>query len=79
MRADIHDGPEHNALQPEAGYIDARPLNASSTKTSYNARPDHTWHRLSLTSDSDPSLPFGPQKEDRPDLIAARHSAVLAT
>jgi hypothetical protein len=24
-RADIHDGPEHNALQPEAGYIDARP------------------------------------------------------
>jgi hypothetical protein len=25
MRADIHDGPEHNTLQPEAGYIDARP------------------------------------------------------
>src|SRR5258708_39400376 len=25
MRADIHDGPEHNMLQPEAGYIDARP------------------------------------------------------
>ena len=25
MRADIHDGPEHNALQPEARYIDARP------------------------------------------------------
>src|SRR5215472_10429063 len=25
MRADIHDGPEHNALQAEAGYIDARP------------------------------------------------------
>ena len=24
-RADIHDGPEHNALQSEAGYIDARP------------------------------------------------------
>src|ERR1700738_84022 len=31
MRADIHDGPEH-MLQSEAGYIDARPLNASSTK-----------------------------------------------
>jgi hypothetical protein len=25
MRADIHDGREHNALQAEAGYIDARP------------------------------------------------------
>src|SRR6267142_6119720 len=25
MRAEIHDGPEHNTLQSEAGYIDARP------------------------------------------------------
>ena len=25
MRADIHDGPEHNTLQSEVGYIDARP------------------------------------------------------
>jgi hypothetical protein len=25
-RADIHDGPEHDTLQSEAGYIDARPL-----------------------------------------------------
>ena len=25
MRADIHDGPEPNTLQSEAGYIDARP------------------------------------------------------
>jgi hypothetical protein len=25
MRADIHDGPEPNKLQSEAGYIDARP------------------------------------------------------
>src|SRR5215831_7782294 len=25
IRADIHDGPEHNAPQAEAGYIDARP------------------------------------------------------
>src|SRR5260370_5180988 len=31
MRADIHDGPEH-MLQSETEYIDARPLNASSTK-----------------------------------------------
>ena len=41
MRADIHDGQE-DALQSEAGYIDARPLSANSTKFSCNARPDHT-------------------------------------
>ena len=43
MRADIHDGPEHNALQAEAGYIDARPLTANSSKSSCYARPDHTF------------------------------------
>ena len=32
MRADIHDGPEHNTLQSEAGYIDARPQSARLTK-----------------------------------------------
>jgi hypothetical protein len=32
MRADIHDGPEHNTLQSEAGYIDARPQPAKLTK-----------------------------------------------
>src|SRR5882757_2164342 len=42
MRADIHDGPEQK-LQSEAGYIDARPQTDSSTKTSCNARPDHTF------------------------------------
>jgi hypothetical protein len=26
MRADIHDGPEHNTLQSEAGYIDGAPV-----------------------------------------------------
>jgi hypothetical protein len=31
MCADIHDGPEQ-MLQSKAGYIDARPLTASSTK-----------------------------------------------
>ena len=41
MRADIHGGPEQK-LQSEAGYIDARPLTTRSTKTSCNARPDHT-------------------------------------
>src|SRR5450631_2828681 len=34
-------GPEQ-MLQSKAGYIDARPLTASSTKISCNARPDHT-------------------------------------
>jgi hypothetical protein len=29
-------------LQPKAGYIDARPPTANSTKFSCNARPDHT-------------------------------------
>src|SRR5215510_14808969 len=32
MRADIHDGPEHNALQAEAGDIDARPHQPSRRK-----------------------------------------------
>jgi len=31
--ADIHDGQEPIQLQPKAGYIDARPLTANSTKT----------------------------------------------
>jgi transposase len=34
-----------NALQSEAGYIDARPTSARSTKSSCNARPDHTLER----------------------------------
>src|SRR6266480_7794405 len=43
MRADIHDGPEHHTLQPEAGYIDARPQADRPTKASCNARPHHTF------------------------------------
>src|SRR5215472_14240101 len=31
-----------NEPHPEAGYVDARPPTASSTKPSCNARPDHT-------------------------------------
>jgi hypothetical protein len=47
-------------LQSEAGYIDARPPPANSTKSSCNARPDHTlghkhhFDRAPVTSD----LPF---------------------
>jgi hypothetical protein len=33
MRADIHDGSEHNTLQSEAGYIDARPHIRQSDET----------------------------------------------
>src|SRR5262249_8525395 len=42
MRADIHDGREHKRSKSEAGYIDARPHQPGSTKTSCDARPDHT-------------------------------------
>ena len=42
MRADIHDGPGHNTLQSEAGYIDARPQSRQIDETSCDARPDHT-------------------------------------
>src|SRR5262245_56134430 len=42
MRAATHDGREHNKLQSKAGYIDARPLTASSSNISCDARPDHT-------------------------------------
>jgi hypothetical protein len=41
MRADIHDGAEQ-MLQSETVYIDPRPHQPGSTKTSCNARPDHT-------------------------------------
>ena len=38
-------------LQSEAGYIDARPLTASSTKTSCDARPDHTLGSIATLPD----------------------------
>src|SRR5215467_9439686 len=43
MRADVHDGPGHNTLQSEAGYIDARPQSRQIDETSCDARPDHTF------------------------------------
>jgi len=42
MRADIHDGPEQ-PLQSKAGYIDARPLTAISTKTLATHRRTIQW------------------------------------
>jgi len=45
MRADIHDGPEHNALQAEAGYIDARPYLPDRQKPlATRGRPIHSGH-----------------------------------
>jgi hypothetical protein len=40
-------------FQSKAGYIDARPLTVNSSKTSCNARPDHTLgHSLPRLPDS---------------------------
>ena len=52
MRADIHGGPEHDTLQCEVGYIEARPTSGRSTKTSCDARPDHTFRATPLPPDS---------------------------
>src|ERR1700758_4943216 len=61
MRANIHDGPEH-ALQSEAGYIDARPLSAGSTKTSCTPRPDHTLGSIAFGLSGGQALPVYPHK-----------------
>jgi hypothetical protein len=37
-------------FQSKAGYIDARPLTVNSSKTSCNARPDHTLGSFSALS-----------------------------
>src|SRR5215467_6547925 len=42
LQAHGHDGPGHNTLQSEAGYIDARPQSRQIDETSCDARPDHT-------------------------------------
>src|SRR6266566_9194610 len=47
MRADIHNGSEHDELQSEAGYIDARPLTVISTKPlATHGRTIHLGHSL---------------------------------
>src|SRR4051812_32877869 len=42
MRADIHDGPEHNTLQSEADTLMQDRI-CQVDETSCNARPDHTF------------------------------------
>ena len=50
-RADIHDGPEQ-MLQSKAGYIDARPLTASSAKPlATHSRAIH-WVKTEAQSDA---------------------------
>ena len=41
MRADIHDGPEHQTLHTEAGYIDARPKTGSKKLLATHGRTIH--------------------------------------
>src|SRR5258708_37152747 len=61
MRADIHDGPEH-MLQSEAGYIDARPADTSSTKPlATHGRTIHWVKSVVLTLRR--SLPVFPDKQ----------------
>src|SRR6059058_2854630 len=70
MRADIHDGPEHNTLQSEAGYIDARPHLPGRRNLLQRAAGPYTplWHtrnghrpaRLTFRAvDSDRHKPLG--------------------
>src|ERR1700736_6033996 len=72
MRADIHDGPEQ-MLQSKAGYIDARPLTASSTKISCNARPDHTSGSRAAVAGRLMAQPVHPQLRKYPCVPAFRH------
>src|SRR5438270_520099 len=74
-------------LQSKAGYIDARPLTASSTKASCDARPDHTFgsastklhiehntSALALIADMRSDMPFrrsGPE----PDVVTVKRLA----
>jgi hypothetical protein len=50
MRADIHDGPEHNTLQAEAGYIDARPqLPDRRNPLATHGRTIHSGHKQTIS------------------------------
>ncbi len=41
MRADIHDGPKHQTLHTEAGYIDAKPKTGSKKLLATHGRTIH--------------------------------------
>src|SRR5215831_2537748 len=48
MRADIHDGPEHNTLQAEAGYIDARPYLPDRRNLFQRTAGPYIWVRIGI-------------------------------
>jgi hypothetical protein len=63
-RADIHDGREHNTLQSQAGYIDARSHIRQIDETLFHAGPDHTFASKPVKSRSEQMF-FGQRGERR--------------
>src|SRR5262245_34516588 len=72
MRADIHDGPAHNALQAEAGYIKARPQQPSRQSLLHRTAGPYIWVRLGksqieyIESASPPQSGHEADMSDRP-------------
>jgi hypothetical protein len=78
MRADIHDGPEHNTLQSEAGYIDARPyLPDRRNLLAPHSRTIH-WVRLGVLDNHD-LCPIHRQTPDVRSLTCAGSSSSQQT
>jgi hypothetical protein len=74
MRADIHDGPEQ-MLQPKAGYIDARPLTASSAKPlATHGRTIH-WVKLRNTQPEQMSSALPPTADVGSARLKALHGS----
>jgi len=72
-RADIHDGPEHNTLQSEAGYIDARPLTASSAKPlATHGRTIHWVKKSKFRGDQATASPGGSASQPGPAIGIVR-------
>src|SRR2546430_12974343 len=65
----------HNALQSEAGNIDARPLTVTSTKTSCDARPDHTCGSNASIPPCPRHVRFAPNSDHKADMPAGRFGA----
>ena len=57
-------------LQLEAGYIDARPLTANSSKSSCYARPDHTLGHKQTFAESERKSALPPKADFR---VTHRH------
>src|SRR5580700_12063902 len=63
-------------LQPKAGYIDARPPTANSTKFSCNARPDHTFGSDSVFGQCPLHVRFPPDRDQIADVATLRLRAI---